>query len=400
MDFKSFHYALAIADKGSISGAAKILGISQPSLSKYLQNLQDTLGIQLFERKNGRLIPTHAGKRYLEAGGKILDMEKQLFPQKVKPEKSQTCSANGFAIDFKHLYYISAVAREKNISRVAEKLYIAQSALSQTIIKMEERIGTAIFNRLRYGISLTLEGRYFVHISDQMLDIKKELDNDLRFITNGHEGKIQFGISHTFSDSLLPQALSDFHWDHPHVEIIVHTETSAVLKLMLLDFSLDAAVMVESGKKDPRLSYEVLFYEQILLAISPENPIVEQGIQKEKGEYPYLEPKLLHGQSFILSENNMRLRQSAETFFAAENIDPVVAVTTANIDTAENLVAHNVGIAFIPASHITKHETPKNLKYFSTAPTLSDWTISIVKTKKSKPSPLLEAFLSILKANI
>jgi DNA-binding transcriptional LysR family regulator len=400
MDFKSFHYVLAIANKGSILGAAKSLGISQPSLSKYLQNLQDTLGIQLFERKNGKAIPTHAGKRYLEAGRKILNVEKDLFPKKVKLENIQTCSINSLAIDLKHLYYITTVARGKNISRAAEKLYIAQSALSQTIIRLEERIGTAIFNRLRYGVSLTLEGKHFVRISEQMLNIKKELDNDLRFITNGHEGKIQFGISHTFSGSLLPQALSDFHWDHPHVEIIVHTETSAVLKLMLLDSSLDAAVMVESGKKDPRLNYEVLFYEQILLAISPENPIVKQGIQREKEEYPYLEPKLLHSQSFILSESNMRLRQSAEAFFATENIDPIVAVTTANIDTAENLVVHNVGIAFIPASHIANHEISKNLKYFSTAPTLSDWTISIVKTKKGISSPLLDAFLSVLKANI
>jgi DNA-binding transcriptional LysR family regulator len=398
MDFKSFHYVMAMAEKGSVLGAAKELGLSQPSLSKYLKNLQDALDIQLFERKNGKLVPTHAGKRYLEIGKKILDAGKNLFPQKVKPEKEQNYSINGSAIDLNHLYYITTVAQEKNISRAAEKLHIAQSALSQTIIRLEERLGTAIFNRLQYGVSLTLKGSHFVRVSEQMLDIKKELDNELRFITNGHEGKIQFGISHTFSDSLLPQALSDFHRDYPHVEIIVHTETSAVLKLMLLDSFLDAAIMVESGKKDPRLNYEILFYEQILLAVSSENPIVRQSIQKEKEEYSYLEPKLLYGQSFVLSENNMRLRQSAEAFFAAENIDPIVAVITANIDTAENLAAHNVGIAFIPASHITKNETPKNLKYFSTASTLSDWTISIVK--KNKSSPLLDSFLSVLKANI
>jgi DNA-binding transcriptional LysR family regulator len=398
MDFKSLYYVLAVADKRTISGAAKDLGISQPSLSKYLQNLQDTLEVRLFERQEGKLIPTDAGNRYLEAGKKILNASKELFSGQM--EKYQGLSTKHSTIDLRHLYYVVAVAKEQNISHAADKLFIAQSALSQIIIKLEERIGTSLFNRQKYGLSLTPEGERFIRTAEKILDIKKERDEDMRLITSRHAGKIRFGISHTFSNSLLPQVLSDFHQDYPSAEIIVQTETSSVLQHMLLDASLDAAVIVELGERELRLDYEVLFYEQIVLAVSRDNPISQKGIRKGKDEYPYLEPALLCGQNFVLSEGNMRLRQSADIFFAAEGINPIVAVTTADIDTAKNLATHNVGIAFIPISHIIEDQTPKKLCCFSTAASLADWTISVVRTKKSKLFPLMDAFLSALKANV
>ncbi len=78
MDFKSLHYVLAVAERGGISSAAKALGIAQPSLSKYLQNVTDGLGVDLFERKGGKLVPTFAGERYIAYSRQILAMAKEL----------------------------------------------------------------------------------------------------------------------------------------------------------------------------------------------------------------------------------------------------------------------------------------------------------------------------------
>jgi DNA-binding transcriptional LysR family regulator len=64
-DFKSIRYVATIAESGTISGAARALGISQPSLTKYIQRLQGELGVELFYREGGKLIPTYAGNRYL-----------------------------------------------------------------------------------------------------------------------------------------------------------------------------------------------------------------------------------------------------------------------------------------------------------------------------------------------
>lgn len=71
MDLKEARYILAIAECKSIGKAAESLFISQPSLSKYLKNLEQQLGSPLFSRINNAYIPTYMGERYLHYAKQI-----------------------------------------------------------------------------------------------------------------------------------------------------------------------------------------------------------------------------------------------------------------------------------------------------------------------------------------
>jgi DNA-binding transcriptional LysR family regulator len=73
-DFKSIRYVAKIAESGTVSGAARAIGISQPSLTKYIQRLQGELGVELFCRDGGKLIPTYAGNRYLSSVRNIIPL--------------------------------------------------------------------------------------------------------------------------------------------------------------------------------------------------------------------------------------------------------------------------------------------------------------------------------------
>lgn len=67
-DLKSFTYVLAVAECKSISKAAELLYISQPSLSRFISSLEQELGILLFERKSNGISLTEAGEIYVEYG--------------------------------------------------------------------------------------------------------------------------------------------------------------------------------------------------------------------------------------------------------------------------------------------------------------------------------------------
>jgi Transcriptional regulator len=78
MDYRDLSYVLALAQHGTMVQAAKSLYISQPSLSKYLNNLEHEIGVPLFTRVGKRYQLTYAGKRYAETAVKMLDLKKQL----------------------------------------------------------------------------------------------------------------------------------------------------------------------------------------------------------------------------------------------------------------------------------------------------------------------------------
>lgn len=69
---KELSYIIAVAEKGSVSKAAESLFIAQPSLSRYIRDLESRLGVTLFQRINNRLILTHAGEKYVETAKQII----------------------------------------------------------------------------------------------------------------------------------------------------------------------------------------------------------------------------------------------------------------------------------------------------------------------------------------
>ena len=71
MDVTQQQYMIALAREGSLTAAARTLGISQPALSNWLKNLEDQLGIQLVSRSKRHMVLTPAGKIYLEAAERM-----------------------------------------------------------------------------------------------------------------------------------------------------------------------------------------------------------------------------------------------------------------------------------------------------------------------------------------
>ena len=65
LELRTLRYLLAIADAGSITVAARVVHVTQPSLSRQLRHLERNLGITLFSRRNSRLTLTAAGRQFL-----------------------------------------------------------------------------------------------------------------------------------------------------------------------------------------------------------------------------------------------------------------------------------------------------------------------------------------------
>ncbi|HCM28770.1 MAG: hypothetical protein A2Z99_21225 [Treponema sp. GWB1_62_6] len=78
MDLRQLRNIIAIAEEGNITRAAEKVFISQPALSQLLRKLEHTLGTPLFIREGKRVIPTRAGKIYLNGARAILNIAKAL----------------------------------------------------------------------------------------------------------------------------------------------------------------------------------------------------------------------------------------------------------------------------------------------------------------------------------
>jgi len=81
MDFRQLQYMLKVSEEKSFSKAAQKLYIAQPSLSQYIQKLEQQLGVQLFDRSTNPLRLTYAGELYAQTAKSILYLKDQLSNQ-------------------------------------------------------------------------------------------------------------------------------------------------------------------------------------------------------------------------------------------------------------------------------------------------------------------------------
>lgn len=78
MDMKDFSYVVAIAKYQNITRAAESLYITQPTLTKFLQSLERSLGQRLFKKLGNRFVLTYAGERYVARATEILNLKREL----------------------------------------------------------------------------------------------------------------------------------------------------------------------------------------------------------------------------------------------------------------------------------------------------------------------------------
>lgn len=94
MDFKDLSYVIAISEHQNITKAANSLYLSQPTLTKFVQNLEKSLGQKLFRKVGNKFLLTYAGERYVAKASEILVLKKELDQEMADIIRSNVGSLN------------------------------------------------------------------------------------------------------------------------------------------------------------------------------------------------------------------------------------------------------------------------------------------------------------------
>ena len=124
-------------------------------------------------------------------------------------------------MELRHIRYFKAVAEEKNFTRAAEKLAIAQPPLSRQIQDLEEDLGTKLFERSPHKVKLTEEGELFLQYASQILDLVNRSEEEVRIRKEGLQGTLYIASVEGCGPHLFAHWISEFQKMHPHVQYIL-----------------------------------------------------------------------------------------------------------------------------------------------------------------------------------
>ena len=134
-------------------------------------------------------------------------------------------------MELRHLRYFHAVVDTLNFSRAAEKLRVAQPALSRQIRDLENELGARLFDRNRVHVQLTDAGRtLFARLPAAFAEIKDAVDG-LSVYSERPAGTVRLNLSHVAAEILVASKLPAFAAVYPdiHVELTVESELSDIV---------------------------------------------------------------------------------------------------------------------------------------------------------------------------
>ena len=156
-------------------------------------------------------------------------------------------------LNFHHLHYFWAVAKEGNLTRAATQLHVSQSALSAQIRQLEEQLGQPLFKRIGRGLQLTEAGRLALGYADSIFTAGAELTALLREGRREERQVLRIGavatLSRNFQENFLRPLL-----ERADVELVLQSGTLVDLLSRLRVHTLDLILSnrrVHASADDP-----------------------------------------------------------------------------------------------------------------------------------------------------
>lgn len=245
-------------------------------------------------------------------------------------------------MELRQLQYAVRIAAEKNFSRAAEKLHIAQPSLSQQLSKLEKELGVLLFQRNTNSVELTHAGSVFVEKAQFILDHTSQLQREMEDFSQMKKGRLVVGSLPNTGTHILPLVLPAFHERYPGIELtLVEDNTSRLVKFTshgTTDISLLTLPIEE-----PSLDYTPLVQEELWLSVPAKHPLAAAYGKRE------IDITELRDEPFILLKMGQGFRQISLDLCRNAGFEPNIVFESSNIVTIQSLVAAGMGIGFIPS---------------------------------------------------
>ena len=276
------------------------------------------------------------------------------------------------------------VAKAGNISKAAENLFVSQSAVSQAIMQLENKIGGKLFDRSVRGVKLTVEGEVlFSHIDDAILLIENA-QAKFAELKELNSGIINIGASDTICSLFLIPVLEKFNNKHPDIQISVTNRTTQESIELLKHAAVDIAFVNLPIENDTSLD------------IIPVKTI--QDCFVVGGKYGFLADKTMNlsdlsKHPIITLEKASNSRKQMDMFLASKGITLQPAIELGSQALLSEFAKIGLGIAATIKEEaqdmLDKHEL-RELKFYEELPRRN---IGLVRIKNVNLSFAAKAFV-------
>ncbi len=301
----------------------------------------------------------------------------------------------GERLELRQVEYFVVLARQKNFTRAAAAIGVAQPALSQQIKRLEDELGVRLLDRTSRPVTLTEAGAAFQTRAERILAEARLAREEMREYAGVGRGKLVIGALPSLAALWLPTLLGRFHLLHPRIEIALREENTEELARLVAVGQLDLALLhavpgLQLSNGSPGgIVMERLFDEELVVIVAPAHPLARaRSVSLAQ----------LRDEPFVILPRGSGLTHTVLGATGAEGFTPRVAAESADTRTVRGLVAAGVGVSIVPRLPAEAPGPP--VATLRLTPALAPHTTSVAWRGDARPSGAMEAMLAVIRDHV
>jgi DNA-binding transcriptional LysR family regulator len=244
-------------------------------------------------------------------------------------------------MELRQLEYLIGVADERNFTRAAARMSVAQPGVSAQIRRLERELGHELLDRsgreirpTEVGAAVIEQARLALAAIDNARAIADEFTGLLR-------GRVAVGMLSGCNSADVPRMLADFHHAHPAIDISLTEDTSEDLIAAVRAGLLDAAI-VALGTEDPEgISTQTIVDESLVAVVGLDDPLATHST---------ITLTKLAGRQLVCLPRGTGIRSLVDDACAALGVRPRIAFEASDLQMLADLASRGLGVAIVPSS--------------------------------------------------
>ena len=292
-------------------------------------------------------------------------------------------------LDLRDLRYFEVIAETGHLGRAARKLFRTQPALTGCIRRLEETLGTALFERVGRGIRLTSAGKALVVRARSLRVAAEEAVREIGELGEGVAGHIRVGMLPTLARFLLPAVMQAYLKDAKEVTIKAVVAQNDVLGTQLRSGELDLIVSTAMRPDDSIVRHAVCEDDAVVIA-SRTHPVLKR---RKVALQDLLEYR------WVLAPEVVGTREWLEREFQRRGLPaPKVQIETNLILMMPALIEQTELLTFTSRRHVAPFVPGSLLREVALRETTMRRRFDLVYRKDSYLSPAAQRFVDLLRA--
>lgn len=285
--------------------------------------------------------------------------------------------------------YMLAIAREENMTKAAQTLYVSQSALSKLLSRLEHELGAKLFEYSGHRMIPTDFGRFYLENAAKIVQINDRFERDVRGFAARRDLIMAYPMAYSgyMTGSVLP-ALYSAHADLS-VQCCITPQCRILERMIRGDWPVALGLVTEENAK--ALSFLTVGYQEMVLAVPRGHALSSLAIQDHSCTFPRIFPPMLAGIPFLLPRSSSYSGCFAQNYFRIHGIHPPVVLRLPMTGLLFQSVAAGAGVAFVPSVPLQSMHLEDAITYLSVEKTQERCPVGLLFKAEHRLSPQEEA---------